>query len=198
MTTEGRLIAGDITGLLRGWRAGERAARDRLFELIYPQLRALAARRLPRSDRRFVDTRDILHEAYLRLSEQQPADWLNREQFFAVAATVVRRVVVDQARLRRRLKRGHGVQIVCLDDAGQAAQKKPLDLVALDDALGALAQLNPLAARLVDLRYFGGLTLEEAAAVLGLGRATVVRTWRVARAFLAASLDAAPLFPTQT
>jgi RNA polymerase sigma factor (TIGR02999 family) len=175
-----------VTDLLRAWRAGDRGASERLFELVYPTLLALAGRSLGGADRRFLDTREVLHEAYLRLVQQERVDWQNRSHFFALAATMIRRIVVDDARRRRRKKRGgESVQVPLEALRPRAGGLPAVDLLALDAALGELAQVNAPAARIVELRCFAGLTLDETADALDLGRATVARGWRFARAYLA-------------
>jgi RNA polymerase sigma factor (TIGR02999 family) len=183
-------MSGDITRLLQGWRAGEPAARERLFELLYPQMRVLARRALAPGDKRFLETRELLHETFLRLVAQRQVDWQSRGHFFAVTATLVRRVLIDQARGRRRSKRDVG-RATSLSDATPQADESRLDatdLLALDRALDELAKIDAQAAHIVELRYFAGLTLEEAAAAMPCARATVVRSWRFSRAFLAARL----------
>jgi RNA polymerase sigma-70 factor, ECF subfamily len=177
--------AGEITTLLRAWTSGDEEAGDRLFRLIYPQLHRVVSRRL-RAERPAgnLQTTDFLHETYLRLVRQRQVDWKDRAHFFAVAATLVRRVIVDHLRHGSRRRRGGGSRQVSVDEVVLAVTAPPVDLLALDRALTELAVVNPTASRVVDLRYFGGLSLEETADVLGLGRATAVRTWRFARSWL--------------
>jgi RNA polymerase sigma factor (TIGR02999 family) len=175
----------EFTRLLRGWASGDAAAGDRLFELIYPQLRRIVKRRLSlRRPGELLQTTDLLHETYLRLTRQHRTDWNNRAHFFAIAATVARRVIVDHARHAARRHRRAGGLSLALDEVVLAAAPPRVDLVALDRALDELAAIDRSAARVVDLRYFGGLSLEETADALGIGRATAVRAWRFARAWL--------------
>lgn len=183
--TSARGPAGEITGLLRAWTAGDAEAGEQLFEAIYPQLRRVVSRRLS-SDRAGdrLQTTDLLHETYLRLADQKRLTWNDRGHFFAIAATLVRRVVVDDVRRRRRLRRGSGVRHLDLDEVELPVEIPLVDVVALDAALTELAGINPTAARVVDLRYFAGLSQEETADVLGIGRATAVRAWRFARSWL--------------
>lgn len=185
-------MSGEITRLLQGWRAGDPLARERLFERLYPQMRALARRALAPGDKRFLETRELLHETFLRLVAQREVDWQSRGHFLAVTATLVRRVLIDQARGRRRSKRDVG-RVTSLSDATATPpvgepRLDAADLLALDRALDELARIDTQAAHIVELRYFAGLTLEEAAAAVPCARATVIRSWRFSRAFLAARL----------
>jgi RNA polymerase sigma factor (TIGR02999 family) len=189
-STSGGRPTGEITGLLRAWTAGDADAGERVFKLIYPQLHRVVSRRLT-SDRAGdrLQTTDLLHETYLRLADQKRLTWNDRSHFFAIAATLVRRVVVDQVRHRRRLRRGAGARHVSLDDVELPIEIPLVDVVALDTALTELAAINITAARVVDLRYFAGLSQEETADVLGIGRATGVRAWRFARSWLRQRLE---------
>ena len=183
--------AGEITALLRAWTSGEPGAGDHLFRLIYPQLHRVVSRRL-RAERsgQALQTTDLLHETYLRLAQQRQVSWNDRAHFFAVAATLVRRVIVDHVRNGSRRRRGGGARHLSLDDVVLAEAAPRVDVLALDHALGELADINLTASRVVELRYFGGLSLEETAAVMGLGRATAVRAWRFARSWLGQRLHA--------
>lgn len=176
--------AEDITGILSAWGKGDARAIDRLFPLVYGELRALARRRAGRGRGETLRTTALVHEAYLRLVDQNRATFENRRHFFAVAAKVMRRLVVDHARDRSAHKRGGGVSPVTLGDEAIAAPGAPVDLLALDQALGRLEGLEPRLGRLVELRYFAGLTLEETAEALEISPATVKRDWFKARAFL--------------
>jgi RNA polymerase sigma factor (TIGR02999 family) len=189
-SARGARPTGEITGLLRAWTEGDAEAGDRLFEAIYPQLHRVVSRRLL-SDRAGdrLQTTDLLHETYLRLADQKRLTWNDRSHFFAIAATLVRRVVVDHARHRRRLRRGAGSKHVDLDAVELPVEIPLVDLVALDTALTELAAINSTAARVVELRYFAGLSQEETADVLGIGRATAVRAWRFARSWLRQRLE---------
>lgn len=183
----------DVTGLLRQWARGDRDSQDHLFDLVYPELRKIAANRLhaepyPSS----LQTTELVGEAYLRLVDQSKVDWQCRAQFFALAATFIRRILVDRAKSRFRAKRGAGAVHVSLDDAKAFIPGQNLDLLALDQALTELARVRATTARMVELRYFGGLNIDETASVLGLGKATVVRKWRFAKAWLAEWIGARP------
>ncbi|MEO1336328.1 MAG: ECF-type sigma factor [Myxococcota bacterium] len=171
-----------LTQLLHDWSAGHAEAEARLFGLLYPSLRRIAANAL-REERpsATLQTTDLVHESYLLLSQQREA-WQNRAHFFAIAARVVRRVLVDHARRKKRDRRGAGAVHVPLDQVHLVADDA--GLLAVDRALVELAEINSGAARLVELRYFGGLSIDEAANVIGCGRSTVVRSWRFARAWL--------------
>jgi RNA polymerase sigma factor (TIGR02999 family) len=174
----------DITGILSAWGKGDARAIDRLFPLVYEELRALARRRAGRGRGETMRTTALVHEAYLRLVDQDRATFENRRHFFAVAAKVMRRLVVDHARDRAAQKRGGGATPVTLDDEALAAPAGTVDLLALDQALGRLEGLEPRLGRLVELRYFAGLTLDETAEALEVSPATVKRDWFKARAFL--------------
>lgn len=184
----------DLTVFLRRWRAGEREALDALLPRVYDRLRAMARARL-RAERpdHTLDTTGLVHEAYLRLADGGLVDWRDRSHFFAVASTAMRHVLLDHARQRGAQKRGSGRVRVELDparlgDAGLAAETEPETLLALDAALTRLERDHPRAAKAVELRYFGGLTLEEAAGVLGVSPPTVLRDLRFAQAWLAREL----------
>lgn len=179
--------AGEITDLLH--RRGEEEVEDRLVELLYPSLRAIAANRLAGADRGVtLDTRDLVHEAYLRMLSQN-TPWENRAHFLAVCARVMRRVVVDRMRRRGRGKRGAGVVRVPLDEevaqsVADGAAAEPFDWLELDAALKELAEIDPRAEKVVELRYFSGMTLAEVATAMEVSSSTVERTWRFARAWL--------------
>ena len=178
----------DLTQLLHQWQNGDRAALDRLVPLVYEELRAIASRHLRREWRAgAMQTTSLVNEAYLKLIDQRRGDWQNRAQFFAVAAQLVRRILVDDARHQLREKRGGGAVCVPLEDEPIAAAEGPLDAVetlALDRALSELEQLDPDQARIVELRFFGGLTVEETAAALRISPATVKREWAIAKVWL--------------
>ena len=185
-----------VTPLLVAWGAGDRAALDALVPAVYQELRRQAARVLRGEEPgHTLQTTALVHEAYLRLADQGEARLESRAQFFGLAAQLMRHVLVDHARHRRAAKRGGGARPLTLADAdsgveAQRAGESVLDVLALHDALTALAALDPAQARLVELRYFGGLSIEETAAVLGVSTATVKREWRVARAWLRRELGA--------
>lgn len=180
-----------VTELLRAWGAGEARACESLAPLVYAELRRQAQRALRGEGAgHTLQPTALVHEAWLRLDGQHDARWESRAQFFAVAAQTMRRVLVDHARTRRALKRGGGATQVTLG-AADAASPEPdaVDVLALDDALARLAVLDPRKARLVDLRYFAGLSIPEAAAALGVSQATVGREWAVARMWLRRELE---------
>jgi RNA polymerase sigma factor (TIGR02999 family) len=185
-----------VTALLSAWGAGDPAALDALLPLVYEELRRQAGRALRREGAgHTLQPTALVHEAYLRLVDQRQARWEGRTQFFALAARVMRRVLVDHARARRAAKRGAGAPHLTLGGADgpgapdAAATADAVDLLALDDALTRLAEMDPAKARLVELRYFVGLSIPEAAAALGVSPATVGREWAVARLWLRRALD---------
>ena len=176
----------DLTGLLRAWSAGDRAAADKLMPVVYEQFRRQASRYLARErwDHTLQPTA-LVNEAYLRLAEQRRVRWQDRGQFFAVAATVMRRLLVDYARQHAASKRGAACTISLGDGEGLALVPSPdVNLLALNDALTELAEIDPLRMRLIELRFFAGLTTDETAETLGVSSATVTRGWRLARAWL--------------
>lgn len=174
----------EITGILHAWRRGDPRAVDRLFPLVYQELRDLARRRAGRGRGETLRTTALVHEAYLRLVDQTHATFDDRLHFFAVAAKVMRRLVVDHARSRAALKRGGDVRPVSLEEAALVVPDRPIDMLALDQALDRLEGFDPRLGRLVELRYFGGLTLAEAADALEISATTAKRDWFKARAFL--------------
>ena len=180
-----------LTELLRAWGAGDARASEALVPLVYAELRRQARRALRRErDGHTLQATALVHEAWLRLDGQHGAHWESRTQFLAVAAHMMRRVLVDHARARRARKRGGGGTQVTLGDAMSAtASSDNVDVIALDDALARLAILDPRKARLVELRYFAGLSIPEAAAALGVSAATVGREWIVARMWLRRELE---------
>jgi RNA polymerase sigma factor (TIGR02999 family) len=180
----------EVTRLLADWRGGDQEALDRLMALVYDELRRIAGRYM-RGEREnhTLQTSALVNEAYLRLADHRNIDWQNRAHFFGVAAHAMRHVLVDHARSRDRLKRGGGALKVALDEAVDVADEEAAELVALDDALRSLAAFDERKARVVELRYFGGLTTEEAAEVLGESPATVERDWSAARAWLMRELS---------
>jgi RNA polymerase sigma-70 factor, ECF subfamily len=177
--------ADEITRMLREWSNGDERALDQLLPIVYKELRRLAASylRRERSDHTLQPTA-LVHEAYLRLIGQREARWQNRSQFFAVAAQTMRRVLVDHAKGRHRFKRGGERLKLSLDEAMILSDDRASDLIALDDALNELAGLYPRKSKVVELRYFGGLSVEEIADVLGVSRNTVIRDWSLAKAWL--------------
>ncbi len=177
--------ASELTDLLRAWGRGEPAAAEQAMDLVYGELRRQAARRLRRERRdHTLQPSALVHEVYLKLFGQSRISWRNRAQFFGVAAEMMRRILVDHARQRRAGKRAGGWQRVSLAEDVATQVPRDVQLVALDSALVELARLDPGRARLIELRYFAGLTLDETADILGVSEATVTREWRAARAWL--------------
>jgi RNA polymerase sigma factor (TIGR02999 family) len=174
-----------VTQLLEAHRRGDPDALERLMPLLYGELRRLAAYylRAERPDHTLQPTA-LVHEAYLRLADRRELHWRDRAHFFALAAQVMRHILVDHARARRTGKRGKAQTAVPLDEAADAALRLDPDLVALDDALRTLEQKDSQQSRIVEMRYFGGLTIEETAEVLGISPATVKRDWTMAKAWL--------------
>jgi len=176
----------DVTGLLREWSGGNRQALERLLPLVYGELRKLAASylRAERADHTLQPTA-LVHEAYLRLVDQRSVNWQNRAHFFGIAAQMMRRILVDHARHEHRLKRGGPLPSLSLDAAvAVATPAREIDLLALDEALDRLAAIDAQQSRLVELRFFSGLTIEEAAVALGISAGTVKREWSTAKAWL--------------
>jgi RNA polymerase sigma factor (TIGR02999 family) len=180
----------EITRLLQDWQDGDRDALDRLMPLVYDELHVIAARHLARErQERTLQTTALVNEAYLKLVDQTRVDWRNRAHFFAIAARLMRRIIIDDA--RRRHRRKHGGQIIRVafesDDATPVAGDSPLDVVdvlGLDRALTELEALDADQGRIVELRFYGGLTVEETALVLGRSPATIKREWAMARGWL--------------
>jgi RNA polymerase sigma-70 factor, ECF subfamily len=176
---------GDVTGLLASWAAGDRGALDRLIPLVYEELRRLAHRELRREDpNATLVTAALVHEAYLRLVDQSRARLESRAHFLNVAAQMMRRVLVDAARKRRAGKRGSTAPRVPLDDVNQPRVEPDDNLMELDEALTRLEAFDPHLSRVVDLRYFGGLTLDETAKILDVSTTSAWRDWNTARAWL--------------
>jgi RNA polymerase sigma factor (TIGR02999 family) len=175
----------DVTALLLAWNQGDRSALDRLVPLVYADLRRIARGRLRREARRStISATGLVHETYMRLVDQRAVRWESRGQFFAVASELMRRILVDHARRRGAAKRGGGGLRLALEEDVAEAAARDLDLIALDTALQELASLDARSARVVELRFFGGLSHDEAALALGVSRATVERDWTTARAWL--------------
>ncbi|MFN7942811.1 MAG: sigma-70 family RNA polymerase sigma factor [Thermoanaerobaculia bacterium] len=185
--------AGEVTALLKAWRDGDAAALDRLVPLVYEDLRRIAGQRLRRaSSGETLQPTALVHEAFLRLVHGK-IDWRSRAHFFAVASTTMRNVAVDYARRRLAQKRGGAaVQVELALDSGAEGAPPAIDIVALDQALDRLAALDARQAKVVELRFFAGLSLEETAEVLGCSAITVQREWRSARAWLFRALFPRP------
>jgi len=176
---------GDVTQLLRAWREGDPTALEKLTPLVYDDLRRLAYRyiRRERPDHTLQPTA-LVHEAYLRLADKAQPRWQDRAHFYAVAAQLMRRILVDHARAHHSAKRGHGIPTLSLDEPGAMNTGQGAGIVALDESLTSLAAIDERKSRVIELRFFGGLTIEETAEVLGLSTATVINETRIARAWL--------------
>lgn len=175
----------EVTIFLKAWGTGDREARDQLLTLVYKEMRKLAANYLKqqRPDHTLQPTA-LVHEAYLKLIDTSEINWQDRAHFFAVAAQTMRNILVDHARAIAADKRGGGLHKVALDDVSGLAKKQDVDLIDLNEALDQLATQDELQGRLIELRFFGGLTIEETAEVLKISPATVKREWTMARAWL--------------
>jgi RNA polymerase sigma factor (TIGR02999 family) len=184
-----RSKTGDVTALLLEWGHGDRSALDRLVPVVYGELRRVASRylRRERHDHTLQPT-VLVHEAYLRLADQRQAHWQNRAQFFGVAASLMRRILVDHARRHRAAKRGGG-QLHQLDSSIAVTSRRDARVLALDEALSRLAAVDPAQARVVELRCFGGMTIPEVSAALDISTDSVKREWRLAKAWLYRELD---------
>jgi RNA polymerase sigma factor (TIGR02999 family) len=181
-----------VTRLLLAWGGGDEAALDELMPLIYAELRTLARRQMQRErSGHTLQPTALVHEAYLRLIDQRRVRWRNRTQFFAVAAQLMRRVVVDYARKRRRVKRGGGAPQLSLDEATLMTPEQAPQVLALDEALQRLAAVDERKSRVVEMRFFGGLSVEEVAATLGVSENTVINDWALAKAWLRREVDSA-------
>ena len=188
--------ADDVTQVLLAWSAGEPGAEERLFPLVYEELKRVARRYLRQErDGHTLQPTALVHEAYLRLVDQTRVTWQNRAQFYGVAAQLMRRILVDHARQHQAAKRGGSEQErLSITSAGQIGAKQlasepAIDLLALHEALEELAIIDPQQGRIVELKFFGGLSIEETAEVLGIGHATVERDWKMARAWLRRKLE---------
>lgn len=181
----GEFSAAEITGLLLDWGNGDKAALDRVIPIVYQELRRLAHRQMRRERAGdTLQTTGLINEAYLRLVDYARVRPRDRSHFFAIAAQAMRRILIERARSRRSTKRGSGAQNVSLEEAADVSKDRAPDLLALDEALQNLAAIDPRKSRIVELKYFGGLTIEETAEVLGVSTPTVERDWRTARIWL--------------
>jgi RNA polymerase sigma-70 factor (ECF subfamily) len=175
----------EVTQLLRAWSGGDRAALDQLMPLVYDELHRLAHRYLKRERAGHVlQTTALVNEAYLQLIDAKKVKWRDRAHFFAISARLMRQILVHSARSRDAQKRGGKIRQVSLDESAVFASKPDADLIELDDALTALAEIDARKAKVVELRFFAGLSLEEAAAVLGASADTVWRDWDLAKTWL--------------
>lgn len=180
---------GDVTQLLQRWSEGDRDAIDQLTPLVYTELRRLAHRRLLRErPDHSLNSTELVHEAYLRMVDQTKARYQDRAHFFAICARIMRRILVDHARAHLRQKRGGGNETLALNESIDVASSMQVELAALDDALDSLAKLDPQQSRIIELRFFTGLSLQETADVLGISVSTVHRDWVVARAWMTREL----------
>lgn len=179
-----------VTGLLLQWRKGDPAALERLVPLVYGELHRLARRCLRRERAsRTMQTTDLVNEAYLRLVGASQVQWHDRAHFFAIAAQLMRQVLVDEARRRRSQKRGCELTRMSLDEALVVSKRQDAELIALDDALEGLARFAPRKCKVVELRFFGGLSVEETAVALGISTDIVKREWRTAKLWLLSELS---------
>ncbi|HEX8999801.1 MAG TPA: sigma-70 family RNA polymerase sigma factor [Blastocatellia bacterium] len=174
-----------ITGKLTAWQAGDAAAMDEVIRAVYQELRRMADRYLRQENPgHTLQPTALVHEAWLRLIDQTQVNWQNRAQFFGVAAQMMRRILVDHAKTKHREKRGGDAVRLVLDEGMDLSDERAADLVALDDALHALSAIDPRKCRVVELRYFGGLSVEETAEILDVSPQTVLRDWKLAKAWL--------------
>jgi RNA polymerase sigma-70 factor, ECF subfamily len=182
--------AHEITELLRSWRRGDEHALEKLTPQVYRELHQ-AAKRCMKAERdgHILQTTDLINELYIRLTDLKRVDWQSRAHFFALCARQMRRILTDQARARQSDKRGGGAQPVSLDVAPEVSAQAHPEVLAVDGALNALAKVDPRKCQVVELRFFGGLSVEETAVVLGVSPDTVVRDWRLAKAWLLRELS---------
>ena len=174
-----------VTQLLIAWGNGDQTALDQLMPLVYNELHRLAGRYMRRERAgNTLQTSALVNEAYLRLVDQKDVQWQNRAHFFAIAAQLMRRILVDHARQRQHLKRGGGARRVTLNDTLIISDERAADVVALDDALNNLATIDPRKSQMVELRFFAGLSIEETADVLAVSPGTVMRDWTLTKAWL--------------
>lgn len=175
----------DVTELLLAWSAGDVAARDQLMEVVQEQLHLRAVGQLAREDQpHTLQPTALVNEVYLKLVDRRRVRWQNRAHFFGFAAQTMRRILVDHARTKKAHKRGSGEPEISLDEVGEIGESRSIDVVALDDALRALETRSPRQARIVELRYFGGLTIEETAEVVSVSPSLISQEWTLARAWL--------------
>jgi len=188
-----RPAAENVTQLLLAWGRGDESARDQLIPLVLDSLRRIARRQL-RAERagHSLETNALINEAYLKMIEQSVVSWESRAHFFGIAARLMRELLVDHARARQRLKRGGGQEQISLTSSAIIVKEQAVDLLALDEALKTLSGVDPQSSRIVELRFFGGLTIDETAQVIGVSTPTVERGWRTARAWLQTELSPSP------
>ena len=182
--------AGDMSTILRAWSGGDQSALEKLTPIVYNELRRLARRHMQHErPGHSLQATALVNEAYMRLVDYKRMQWQNRAHFFAVSSQLMRRILVEHARKRIKVKRGDGAQHVSLEDAIIVGSERPMDMVALDDALNELARLDPRKAQVVEMRFFGGLSVEETAEVLKISAVTVMRDWNTAKAWLYRELN---------
>jgi RNA polymerase sigma factor (TIGR02999 family) len=186
----------NVTELLRNWSDGDKQAQEKLFQIVYDELHRQAARYLRHEHPGLsLQTTDLIHEAYLRLIDQQHVEWQNRLHFFAMSAKVMRHILVDHARSRQAAKRGGSNIRLPLDEAMVVSPGQNLDFLALDEALNRLAKIDPQQSQVVELRFFSGINVEDTAKLMGVSERTVKRDWNVAKAWLRRELSRAGLNP---
>jgi RNA polymerase sigma-70 factor, ECF subfamily len=185
----GGVHSSETTQLLRAWAAGDGAALEKLTPHVYNELRRIAGHFMQHERRdRTIQTTALVHEAYVKLIDITSVDWQHRAHFFAISAQIMRHILLDRARRRATAKRGGAMPKMNLDEVPEVGSGRSRELIALDDALTALAEVDPRKARVIELRFFGGLSVEETAEVLKVSPDTVLRDWRLARAWLLAQL----------
>jgi RNA polymerase sigma factor (TIGR02999 family) len=182
-----------VTQLLNDWSSGDQAARDRLMPLVYDELHRLAHQYMKRESKgHTLQTSALVNEAFVKLVDQKNVRWQNRAHFFGIAAQLMRRILVDHARSRETAKRGGGVQAISFDDALYVSDERSAEVVAVHEALEQLSQFDSRKGQVVELRFFGGLSIDETAQVLGVSPGTVMRDWTLAKAWLHREITAAP------
>lgn len=180
----------DVTELLIKSQAGDKAALDELLPIVYNELRQIASRQLARENSNYsLQPTELVHEAYLKLVNQHSVDWNSRIQFFSIAAETIRRILINNIRDKNRQKRGNNPTLLELNEAVNFSSKPSVDLIALDEALTRLAEFDALQSKIIELKFFGGLTNENVAEVLKISDSTVKREWRIARAWLLTELE---------
>jgi RNA polymerase sigma factor (TIGR02999 family) len=180
----------EVTALLHAWSSGDQAARDELWTIVFPELDRLARAYMKRERQHHtLQTGALVNEAYLRLVDWKKARWRSRAHFFGMCARIMRQILVDHARAQNYQKRGGAQRLEALDEAATVSPTRSRELIALDDALDRLASISRRKSDVVELRFFGGLTVEETAAALGVSRLTVIRDWNFARAWLLAEMN---------
>ena len=180
----------DVTTLLRGWSAGDRSTEEKLWPLVFAELKRLARRHLAHErPNHTLQSGALVNEVYVRLADLNNTQWENRARFFAMCARMMREVLVDHARARQSQKRGGDRSRISLDEVALVSESKGIELLALDDALKRLAVIHPRKSEVVEMRFFGGLSADETAEVLNVSRLTVIRDWNFARAWLLAEIS---------